>query len=291
MSNEVTIQEVAPRDGLQNEKTILSVAQRSQFIRLLVESGLTRVQAGSFVNPKRVPQMAHTDQVILSLLTYPKVRFSVLALNMRGIESAIRSGVGHVEVFVSASETHSLRNSGMTILGALDSSRMMITEAKKAGLTVTSGVMCAFGCEFEGRVETERVKQIIESFIEMQPDEVCLADTTGQANPDLLESTLLEILTIVDMDIMSLHLHDTHGNAEKNLLRALNLGVRKFDSSVGGLGGCPFIPGAAGNIATESVVQILHDRGFVTGVDLNKLLSASQFVKDLLQTAKSPIPI
>ena len=291
MVDKVTIQEVAPRDGLQNEKTILSPAQRSQFIKRLVESGLTRVQVGAFVNPKRVPQMAHTDEVILLLESHPKVRYSVLALNMKGVESAIRSGVGHVEVFVSASETHSIKNSGMSISVALDSSRMMIREARNAGLTVTSGVMCAFGCEFEGQVEIRRVKQIIECFIEAQPEEVCLADTTGQSNPDLLESTLLEILTVVDMDRISLHLHDTYGHAEKNLLRALALGIRKFDSSVGGLGGCPFIPGAAGNISTEKLIGILNERGFVTGVDLNKIISAGQFIKDLLQAGKSSVRI
>ncbi len=284
MLNEIKIQEVGPRDGLQNEKTILSPIQRSRFIKRLMASGLTRIQVGSFVNPKRVPQMAHTDEVLRLLDMNSNVRFSVLALNLKGVESAIRSGVRHVELFVSASETHSVKNGGMSIDGALKSSRFMIKEARDAGLTITTGVMCAFGCEFEGRVESETVKRIIEHFTIMQPEEVCLADTTGLANPDLIESTLQEILTIVDVEKISLHLHDTHGNAEKNLFRALDLGVRMFDSSTGGLGGCPFIPGAAGNIATESMVELLHERGFATGVDLNRLLSAGHFIKNLLDT-------
>ena len=284
MLNEIKIQEVGPRDGLQNEKTILSPIQRSRFIKRLMASGLTRIQVGSFVNPKRVPQMAHTDEVLRLLDMNSNVRFSVLALNLKGVESAIRSGVRHVELFVSASETHSVKNGGMSIDGALKSSRFMIKEARDAGLTITTGVMCAFGCEFEGRVESETVKRIIEHFTIMQPEEVCLADTTGLANPDLIESTLQEILTIVDVEKISLHLHDTHGNAEKNLFRALDLGVRMFDSSTGGLGGCPFIPGAAGNIATERMVELLHERGFATGVDLNRLLSAGHFIKDLLDT-------
>ena len=166
----------------------------------------------------------------------------------------------------------------------MKSSRFMIKEARDAGLTITTGVMCAFGCEFEGRVESETVKRIIEHFTIMQPEEVCLADTTGLATPDLIESTLQEIVTIVDVEKISLHLHDTHGNAEKNLFRALDLGVRMFDSSTGGLGGCPFIPGAAGNIATERMVELLHERGFATGVDLNRLFSAGHFIKDLLDT-------
>lgn len=282
MLSEIKIQEVSPRDGLQNEKTILSPIQRSRFIKRLTASGLKRVQVGSFVNPKLVPQMAHTDEVIRFLDVNSNVRFSVLALNLKGVESAIRSGVSHVELFVSASETHSLKNGGMSIDRAIDSSRLMIKEARNAGLTITTGVMCAFGCEFEGRVEIERVKRIIEHFILMNPEEICLADTTGQANPDLIESTLQKILTIVDVEKISLHLHDTHGNAEKNLLRALDLGVRMFDSSTGGLGGCPFIPGAAGNIATERVLGLLHERGFSTGVDLNRLLSARNFIKELL---------
>ena len=284
MLNEIKIQEVGPRDGLQNEKTILSPIQRSRFIKRLMASGLTRIQVGSFVNPKRVPQMAHTDEVLRLLDMNANVRFSVLALNLKGVESAIRSGVRHVELFVSASETHSVKNGGMSIDGALKSSRFMIKEARDAGLTITTGVMCAFGCEFEGRVESETVKRIIEHFTIMQPEEVCLADTTGLANPDLIESTLQEILTIVDVEKISLHLHDTHGNAEKNLFRALDLGVRMFDSSTGGLGGCPFITGAAGNIATERMVELLHERGFATGVDLNRLLSAGHFIKDLLDT-------
>ena len=284
MLNEIKIQEVGPRDGLQNEKTILSPIQRSRFIKRLMASGLTRIQVGSFVNPKRVPQMANTDEVLRLLDMNANVRFSVLALNLKGVESAIRSGVRHVELFVSASETHSVKNGGMSIDGALKSSRFMIKEARDAGLTITTGVMCAFGCEFEGRVESETVKRIIEHFTIMQPEEVCLADTTGLANPDLIESTLQEILTIVDVEKISLHLHDTHGNAEKNLFRALDLGVRMFDSSTGGLGGCPFITGAAGNIATERMVELLHERGFATGVDLNRLLSAGHFIKDLLDT-------
>lgn len=284
MLNEIKIQEVGPRDGLQKEKTILSPIQRSRFIKRLMASGLTRIQVGSFVNPKRVPQMAHTDEVLRLLDMNANVRFSVLALNLKGVESAIRSGVRHVELFVSASETHSVKNGGMSIDGALKSSRFMIKEARDAGLTITTGVMCAFGCEFEGRVESETVKRIIEHFTIMQPEEVCLADTTGLATPDLIESTLQEILTIVDVEKISLHLHDTHGNAEKNLFRALDLGVRMFDSSTGGLGGCPFIPGAAGNIATERMVELLHERGFATGVDLNRLLSAGHFIKDLLDT-------
>lgn len=284
MLNEIKIQEVGPRDGLQNEKTILSPIQRSRFIKRLMASGLTRIQVGSFVNPKRVPQMAHTDEVLRLLDMNSNVRFSVLALNLKGVESAIRSGVRHVELFVSASETHSVKNGGMSIDGALKSSRFMIKEARDAGLTITTGVMCAFGCEFEGRVEIGTIKRIIEHFTIMQPEEVCLADTTGLANPDLIESTLQEILTIVDVEKISLHLHDTHGNAEKNLFRALDLGVRMFDSSTGGLGGCPFIPGAAGNIATERMVELLHERGFATGVDLNRLLSAGHFIKNLLDT-------
>lgn len=284
MLNEIKIQEVGPRDGLQKEKTILSPIQRSRFIKRLMASGLTRIQVGSFVNPKRVPQMANTDEVLRLLDMNANVRFSVLALNLKGVESAIRSGVRHVELFVSASETHSVKNGGMSIDGALKSSRFMIKEARDAGLTITTGVMCAFGCEFEGRVESETVKRIIEHFTIMQPEEVCLADTTGLATPDLIESTLQEIVTIVDVEKISLHLHDTHGNAEKNLFRALDLGVRMFDSSTGGLGGCPFIPGAAGNIATERMVELLHERGFATGVDLNRLFSAGHFIKDLLDT-------
>lgn len=288
MRNEVKIQEVGPRDGLQNEKTILEPEQRAHLIESLIKSGLTRIQVGSFVNRKILPQMAQTAEVFNLLGKRENVRFSALVLNMKGVDSAIRCGIEHLEIFVSASESHSLKNTGKSVAEALKASRMMIREAAYAGLTITAGVMCAFGCTFEGRVEIDSVKRIVDCFADFQFDEICLADTTGQGTPELLTKTMQSLVSSVPLEKMSLHLHDTYGNAEKNLLEALDIGVRMFDASIGGLGGCPFIPGAAGNIATEKVVSLIHAKGFSTGVDINELELAKMFLWGLLGPKRRP---
>lgn len=283
MSNYVRIQEVGPRDGLQNEKTILNPGQRAELINLLIGSGLRYIQVGSFVNPKLVPQMAKTD-VVLNILGKPaNVRLSVLVLNERGLNSAIEAGARHVEVFVSASESHSRRNTGMSQETAMRQALKMVNMASDAGLTVTAGVMCAFGCEFEGQIDPETVVRIVCDFMEINPHEISLADTTGKATPDSIERMLQNMSKKIPVGKISLHLHDTYGNAEDNLIRALDIGVRMFDSSVGGLGGCPFIPGAAGNISTEKAMLLLDRKGFHTGIDSDKLAEANYFVKSLLK--------
>ncbi len=282
----VKIQEVGPRDGLQNEKAVLSVKQRVEFIELLIGAGLERIQVGSFVNPKLLPQMANTSEVLGNLKKHKNVRLSVLVLNEKGLDLAIQAGARHVEMFVSASETHSLKNTGMSVIKAVEMARRVFERAKSVNMSVSAGVMCAFGCEFEGAIDQEAVERIISSFCEFHPDEISLADTTGQGHPELLEKMMNRISRLVPTERISLHLHDTYGGAEANVMKALELGVMMFDSSVGGLGGCPFIPGASGNIATERLASLLENRGYFSGVNLEKLKQARIFVTNSLKSLK-----
>lgn len=269
--NTVLIQEVGPRDGLQNEAVILPPEVRADFIERLVNAGLPRIQIGSFVYPRRVPQMAETDKVWGLLGKKENVRYSVLVLNQRGVEQAIAQQVPHVEVYVSASEAHSLKNSGASVAEASEMAAGMIDAAQRSGIGVTAGVMCAFGCFYEGVVPVKRVVDIVSALEANAPAEIGLADTTGMAQPDDIRRVIECVGTMVGVDRLAIHLHDTRGLGMANLLAALEMGVRRFDTSVGGLGGCPFVPEAVGNISTEQTVDKLESMGFRTGVDAEKV--------------------
>ena len=281
-TNAVLLQEVGPRDGLQNEPAILSPEIRAELIERLVNARIGRIQIGSFVSPRRVPQMAGTDKIWRLLKKKDGVRYSVLVLNQRGVEQAIAEHVPHVEVYVSASETHSKKNSGTGAAEALSASKRMIESAVKNGIGVTAGVMCAFGCFYEGTVSVERVIEMASALDETDPAEIGLADTAGMAGPDDIKRAVDRVAQVVGVDRLALHLHDTRGLGMANLLAALEMGVRRFDTSVGGLGGCPFIPGAAGNISTEQTVAVLESRGLQTGVDVEKVHRAREMVDRLL---------
>jgi len=255
---------------------VLSPEVRSQLIESLVQAGLARIQIGSFVDARRVPQMAGTDLVWRLLPKDPGVRYSALVLNRRGLERAIAAGVRHVEIYVSASETHSLRNVGASVTKALSEASAMVRLALDRGLGVTAGVMCAFGCFFEGAVPVEKVVEIAAELNAGAQVEIGLADTTGMGDPEAVGRVLGSLAGFPGMDRIALHLHDTRGFGMANLLAALEMGVRRFDTSVGGLGGCPFIPCAAGNIATERVVEDLESRGFSTGVDGQKVRKVAE---------------
>lgn len=280
----VALQEVGPRDGLQNESRVLSPEVRSRLIESLVSAGLARIQIGSFVDARRVPQMAGTDQVWRLVRKEPGVRYSALVLNRRGLESAIAAGILHVEIYVSASETHSLKNVGASVTNALSEASGMISQALALGIGVTAGVMCAFGCFFEGSVPVERVVELVMALNADAQIEIGLADTTGMGDPGAVERVLAAVAGFVGMDRIAMHLHDTRGFGMANLRAALALGVRRFDTAVGGLGGCPFIPGAAGNIATERVVETLESGGFSTGVDAAQVRKVAENLAVLLGT-------
>jgi hydroxymethylglutaryl-CoA lyase len=267
----VWLQEVGPRDGLQNESRVLSVDRRTHLIEALTDAGLPRIQIGSFVNPRRVPQMANTDLVWRKLHKKPSVRYSVLVLNAQGLERALSEKIPHVEIYVSASESHSRENSGATVEQALIDALSMIESALTHGVGVTAGIMCAFGCFVEEIVTREKVEEIVSAFQTLDPTEIALADTAGMARPEAVKDLLSTVKDLVDFNRLTLHLHDTRGFGMGNLVAALEMGVRRFDASVGGLGGCPFIPGAVGNISTEASASLLHALGYRTGVNVHRV--------------------
>ncbi len=267
----VLLQEVGPRDGLQNEPMTLAPEIRAKLIERLADAGLPRIQIGSFVNPRRVPQMAGTEKLWRCLKKKEAVRYSVLVLNERGLDRALAEGIPHIEIYVSASETHSQQNSGMSREKALKLASRMISLARENHRVVTAGVMCAFGCFYEGPVALDKVLDIIRQFVSVGAEEVGLADTPGLAEPSGIKTVLDAVRDIVSSDRLTLHLHDTRGNGMANLRTALEARVRQFDTSLGGSGGCPFIPGAKGNISTEQTVDTLESLGHVTGVDRKRL--------------------
>jgi hydroxymethylglutaryl-CoA lyase len=267
----VTIQEVGLRDGLQNELAILSAEQRAELVTNLCDAGLRRIQIGSFVSRSRVPQMADTDRVWQLIRKTSGIRFSVLVLNERGLEKAISAGVPHVEIFVSASDTHSRRNSNVSMEQALEDAVSMVRTALAEQRTVTAGAMCAFGCHFEGDIAAERVKDILTTLWELGPQEIGLADTTGMGVPEKVRELVHMAASFMPLDRLTLHFHDTYGFGLANLEEALRLGARHFDASVGGLGGCPFVPGATGNISTHRALKTAEALGFSTGIDPDKL--------------------
>jgi hydroxymethylglutaryl-CoA lyase len=278
----VFVQEVGLRDGLQNEPRSLSPEARAGLIESLVEAGLSRVQIGSFVSPRRVPQMLGTHLVWRLLKKNPGTRYTVLVLNEDGLTRAIAEKIPHVEVYVSASQTHSMKNSGIPREKALLNATRMIETAVSHGLGVTAGVMCAFGCFYEGPVAIESVLRIVRQFEERHPTEICIADTTGMGQPQQVKEMVSTLQQITGLERINIHFHDTWGFGYSNLQTALEAGVRKYDTSVGGLGGCPFIPDAEGNISTERTVEILESSGFSTGVNQDKIIAIRNRLETLL---------
>jgi hydroxymethylglutaryl-CoA lyase len=284
----ILIQEVGPRDGLQNEPVVLYPEERAELVEALADAGLNRIQIGSFVNPRKVPQMANTKEVWDLLRKKNGVRYSALVLNYRGLTDVISAGIPHVEIYVSVSETHSMKNSGATVEQALTEATTIIETAKSKGLTVTAGVMCAFGCFYEGQVAVDRLQKMVSRLQSANPDEISLADTAGTADPEGVARMLGALEEITNPNRIILHLHDTRGHAWNNMLKALKMGIRRFDSSVGGLGGCPFVPGAVGNIATETTVERLHALGYQTGVDPDEVRKIWSGLRSRLAKDREP---
>jgi hydroxymethylglutaryl-CoA lyase len=281
----VSLQEVALRDGIQNEKVIVPTHDKIKLIDRLADCGLKQIEVSSFVNPKLVPQMADAEDLWKKINRRDGVRYSALILSEKGLDRAIHCSVPHVGIFVSASETHSRKNSNKTIAEALDEACRLILKARSAGMEVRAGVMNVFGCVYEGRTPVEKVMSLVRRYLEAGPHEICLADSSGLGNPLQIKDVLQRAKTITNDLPLALHLHNTRGAGLANLFVALEEGVASFDTSLGGLGGCPFIAGAKGNIATEDTVSMLHEMGIETGIDLNALIQASlDFEKVMQQT-------
>jgi hydroxymethylglutaryl-CoA lyase len=282
LPREVTVYEVGPRDGLQNESAPVPTAAKIAFIAALVSAGLRRIEATSFVHPKWIPQLADADQVCAGLPEVPGVRFSALVPNLKGLERAVKTRIDDVAIFLSASETHNQKNIHRTVQESLDEYVQVVATAKQAGRGVRGYVSTVFGCPYEGKVAIAQVRRIIESLLAMGVDEISLGDTIGVATPAEVYGVSRDLLAAYPGESIALHLHNTRGTALANVVAGLEAGVRTFDSTGGGLGGCPYAPGASGNLATEDLVYMLHGMGVHTGIDLMALTRASLALQPLI---------
>jgi hydroxymethylglutaryl-CoA lyase len=278
----VTVVEVGPRDGLQNEAAIVPTAAKVRFIEMLAAAGLPVVEATSFVHPAAVPQLADADQLLPQIARRPRVRYPVLVPNMRGMERAIAAGADAVAVFTAASEAFAQANIRMTIAQSLQAFAPVLAAARSAGMWTRGYVSTAFGCPYQGEVDPAAVADVAVALDALGCDQISVGDTIGVAEPDAVGRVLLPLLERVPAERLALHLHDTRGRAIDNAAAGLRLGITTFDASASGLGGCPFAPGAPGNLATETLVSWLHGLGIETGVDESALLEASAYIRSQL---------
>ena len=280
---ELSIVEVAPRDGLQNESVVLLPELRSEFIRRLAATGIDRIEAGSFVNPKWIPAMAGTAQVLAGLEGLDGVRLSALTPNARGFADAIATPIGEVAVFMSASETHNRKNTNCGAQESLGRFAPIVEQSAAIGIQARGYLSVVAGCPYEGPVAVSRVVRLGAHLLEMGCYELSLGDTIGVATPkqihDIMDGFAAEG---IDSTRLAWHLHDTRGTALANVVAGLERGVRTFDASAGGLGGCPYAPGASGNVATEDVVYLADQMGLKTGIDLDALVDVSGWMAEHL---------
>ncbi|CAH2604199.1 3-hydroxy-3-isohexenylglutaryl-CoA/hydroxy-methylglutaryl-CoA lyase [Rhodovastum atsumiense] len=274
----VRIVEVGPRDGLQNEPIQVPVATRVALIEALAAAGLTRIEAGSFVSPKWVPQMAGTEEVLASLRRVPGVDYPVLVPNLQGLDRALAAGVTEIAVFGAASEAFSRRNINCSIAESLDRFAPVVERALAAGMRVRGYVSCVLGCPYEGTVAPAAVAGVAARLAAMGCYEISLGDTIGVGTPLQARHLVERVAQDVPVARLALHFHDTYGQALANTLACLETGVAVIDAAVAGLGGCPYAKGAAGNLATEDLVYMLHGMGIATGVDLDRLCAAGDMI-------------
>ena len=284
-TGEVRIVEVGPRDGLQNEHAVVPTDAKVRFIEALADAGLPVVEATSFVSPRAVPQLADADEVLARVRRKLGVRYPVLVPNLRGVERAEAAGADAVAVFTAASETFTQRNIGMTIAASLDAFAPVLHRAAERGWWRRGYVSTAFACPYEGEVPTERVVEVSVARAELGCDEISIGDTIGVAHPVDVRRVVGALLEHLPPDRIALHLHDTYGRALANVEVALELGIRTFDASAGGTGGCPFAPGAPDNLATESLCARLDELGLTHGVDARAVADAAAELKASFQPA------
>ena len=277
----VKIVEVGPRDGLQNEAVSLDIATKVELIERLASCGLKNIEAGSFVSPKWVPQMAGSDEVFNQLGASESV-YTALTPNMRGLERAMECNVTEVAVFAAASEAFSEKNINCSIDESLAKFEAVIHKASTANIRVRGYISCVAGCPYQGDLDNHRIKDIASALLSMGCYEVSLGDTIGVATPEITERLLTELLKTIPPQKLAMHMHDTYGRAIDNIKQSLAMGISTIDSSVAGLGGCPYAEGASGNVATEKVIRLLDELNIAHGVDLQKLSQASQFICEKL---------
>ncbi|XP_022746164.1 hydroxymethylglutaryl-CoA lyase, mitochondrial-like isoform X2 [Durio zibethinus] len=274
----VKIVEVGPRDGLQNEKEIVPTTIKVQLIKMLVSSGLTVVEATSFVSPKWVPQLADAKDVIDAIQNIRGARFPVLTPNLKGFEAAVEAGAKEVAIFASASESFSKSNINCSIEDSLARYKDVASAARKLSLPVRGYISCVVGCPVEGMVPPSKVAYVAKQLFDMGCSEISLGDTIGVGTPGTIIPMIENVIRVVPIDKLAVHFHDTYGQALSNILTSLQMGISTVDSSVSGLGGCPYAKGASGNVATEDVVYMLNGLGIETNVDLEKLMLAGDFI-------------
>ncbi len=274
----VKMVEVGPRDGLQNEKKSVSTDTRIELIERLADAGLPAVEAGSFVSPKWVPQMADTGEVMQRVRRREGVSYPVLVPNMKGLEAAIAAGAKDIAGFAAATETFSKRNTNCSIAGSLERQATVCRAAIDAGLRVRGYMSVVLGCPYEGEVQPAQVADVVRQLWDMGCYEVSLGDTVGMGTPAKTQRLIEAVSAYVPVEKIGGHFHDTYGQAIANILASLEMGMATFDSSIAGLGGCPYSPGATGNVATEDVLYMLDGMGIETGVDMDALLDTAEFI-------------
>jgi len=278
----VKICEVGPRDGLQNESTLVSVEDKIHYIDMLSDANAPIVEATSFVSPKAIPQLADADEVFRRIAKRPGVTYLVLVPNDRGLERAIAADVKAIAVFTAASESFTKRNIGMTIDESLSTFAAVVKRARAEGMWIRGYISTAFGCPYEGAVPVENVVRVAERLADMGIDELSIGDTIGVATPNQVVDVAGALQEKMPVERLAMHFHDTRGTALANVMAALQMGIASFDSSAGGLGGCPYAPGASGNLSTEDLLYMLHGMGIDTGIDLDKIRAASRFIASKL---------
>jgi hydroxymethylglutaryl-CoA lyase len=279
--SKVSIREVGPRDGLQNEDPV-PLADKIELLDALSETGVARIEAVSFVRPSAIPQMADADEVWAAAKHNPDVRYSALVPNTRGATRALAAGFREIEVVVSASDTHNRKNVNRSTEESLDDIAALIAQLHDAGASAEVIVATSFGCPYEGDVDPARVARIVGRVLADGADRIGFGDTTGMATPRRVTALLDAVRPVLGTTPMLLHFHNTRGTGLANILIALEAGVTEFDASVGGLGGCPYAPGATGNVATEEVVHMLHDMGIDTGIDLDRLIDVAAMAQGIV---------
>ena len=279
MATSVRIYEVGPRDGLQNEASIIPTAAKARFIELLGDAGLREIEATSFVSPRAIPQLADAHDLLVAIRRRPRIRYPVLVPNLRGLERAEAAGVDAVAVFTAATDAFTEHNIGMTVAESLTAFGPVLARAADLGWWRRGYVSTAFGCPYSGRVEPARAVDVGLRLLELGAEEVCFGDTIGVGVPSqVTELTMAATSAGIPLELIAYHFHDTRGTALANVAAGLAAGVRCFDSSTGGTGGCPYAPGAAGNLATEDLVYLLDGLGYEHGVRLGAVLEAARFI-------------
>jgi len=282
-SGSIKLIEVGVRDGLQNEKKSVPTEVKLALINKLIDAGVSTVEATSFVSPKWVPQMADHKEIVAQLPFNQAVNFPVLTPNMKGFENAIAAGAKEVAVFAAASESFSQKNINCSIDESIDRFEPIFAKAQALGIRVRGYVSCVLGCPYEGEISPKKVAEVSERLYQSGSYEISLGDTIGVGTPGKTKSLIDSIKNLIPVNHLAVHFHDTYGQALANIYAALEMGITSIDSSVAGLGGCPYAKGASGNVATEDVVYMLNGLGLDTGINLDKLVDAGQYISEFLQ--------